>query len=116
MDIELVEWAEKYGEVTDFSFMVYGPFSNENKRVMELGLALQLGYRGYKGRILVYDKVVDEETARALLIEQGINVHVVLPEIKYDLEEDVAEITLDCLRFLRLKSEYNGSLVVASLV
>lgn len=106
---EIIEWTEKYKSISDFSFMVFGPLDDEYCHLLVTGLLSKLAIeRDEQIELMTFMRGIDESEARRLGTCQGINLHVIIPRNRTDLEKFIVEVTLDCFRYLRLKAEYIG--------
>jgi hypothetical protein len=116
MDPEILKWTEKYGSVTTFSFMVYGPIDEKDTILLLKGLDLHFHAEGEHVKIMSFVKGIEEEEAKMMGVYQGINLFVVVPEDKKYLSTLVEQTIKAGLEFLRLKCEFLGTREVMDLV
>tara|TARA_Y100001973_G_C5181984_1_gene325443 strand:- start:657 stop:1022 length:366 start_codon:yes stop_codon:yes gene_type:complete len=118
-DLTVIEWTERYGSVYDMSFMVFGLVDEAILGVLGMGIKQHLEMADLDSEMLIYSKDIDEDEARMMGTYQGTNVHVILP-IKESIVNMVLRLvevlTLDCFRYMRLKSEFIGTMESESLV
>ena len=115
-DLEIVEWTELHGSVSDFSFMVFSPVENLDLKMLARGIADHLKRAKLEIGMLIYSNEISEEEARMLQTYQGTNVHVVVPKLDVEIERLIVLLTRDCFNHLRLKNEYIGHTESDSLV
>ena len=116
MDPEILKWTEKYGSVTTFSFMIYGPIDEKDTVFLLQGLDLHFLAEGEHVKIMSFVKSIEEEEAKMMGVYQGINLFVVLPEDKTYLANLVEKTIKGGLEFMRLKCEFLGTREVQNLV
>jgi hypothetical protein len=116
MDEHIVSWAQEYGKVTIFSFMIYGPFTEQHNLLIMSGLGYLLVGLDEKMELMSNCEEVGEERARMMNAFQGTNLHIIAPTSREDLENHIKGVVLDGLRFCRLKAEYLNCVVVNDLV
>tara|TARA_R110000744_G_scaffold113275_6_gene212286 strand:+ start:2607 stop:2975 length:369 start_codon:yes stop_codon:yes gene_type:complete len=108
LEPEILEWCEKYGSITTFTFMIYGQLPEDQVDLLGKGVKLHLLAEGEQPPMMVFMRDVEEEEARRLSGFRGINLSIIVAESRQDLETVIVEVITDCLRYLRLKNEYLG--------
>ena len=62
---EIEQWLEKYGTVTSYSFMIYGPMSIRDNAIINKGLTLTMLSHGIDVRYVQITEEVDTSIDKA---------------------------------------------------
>jgi hypothetical protein len=108
-NLELKEWIDKYGTVTSYSFMIYGPMSIRDNAIINKGLTLTLVSKGFGDiRYIQLTEEMNPKRAELFGTYRGWNIQWVFPgNVDADFIEDIIS---EGLEFLRLKYEYIGKI------
>lgn len=109
-DTQLEEWIEKYGDLTAYSFMIYGEYGLRDNAVICQGLTFALLQSGLDSiRYIQIVEDVDEETAEAFGTKRGVNVQWIFPKKRREHFDGLVVNTIsDGLEHLRLPFEFYG--------
>ena len=103
---EIEQWLEKYGTVTSYSFMIYGPMSIRDNAIINKGLTLTMLSHDIDVRYVQITEEVDAEEAEAFGTYRGWNVQWVFAGT---VDEEIIPNTIkEGLEHLRLNYEYYG--------
>lgn len=110
-DSHVQEWIRDYGEVTSYSFIVYGPLEDTDLVMIQQGLSLRLLHRGEDANMLFIEEKVTEELANALGIFRGVQVNLVFRGDNTNLHDLIVDTVSEGLDYLKLKHKFVGGVV-----
>ena len=108
-DSEIQNWIQKHGVVSSFTFIVYGNIPQNDVDVLTQGLIFHLKDFLKIGEMIVLFDPINEHEARAWNVYQGTSIAFIVAKDTLHLEENIKEIILEGLEFLRFKADYLGS-------
>jgi len=109
-DTRLEEWIEQYGEITTYSFMIYGHYGLRDNAIICQGLTMALLHQGLENiRYIQIVEDVDGDTAKMYGTKRGINIQWIFPQKrKSDFDEMIISTISDGLTHLSIKFEFYG--------
>ena len=103
----LEKWIDEYGEITSYSFMVYGPISVRDNAIINFGVTDSLIQNGLSD-IRYYNIIEDVEMSELLGLHRGWSIQWVFAgKVDYKI---VPKIIKEGLQHLKLKYEYIGKI------
>jgi hypothetical protein len=108
-DSEIQEWIQKHGAVSSFTFIIYGEIKAKDIDTITHGLIFQLREKLNSGEMIVLYDPINEDEARAWNVYQGTSLAFIIAKDTIHLEDEIKEIVLHGLEFLRFKAKYLGS-------
>ena len=106
------DWKNKYGSVTGYSFMIYGPMTVKDNAIINKGLTLALINEGFgELRFVQVTEEVDMEKAEAYGLMRGWNIQWVFPgDVENQIGILINQIIEEGLEFLRLSYQFIGTM------
>ena len=106
------DWKNKYGSVTGYSFMIYGPMTVKDNAIINKGLTLALISEGFgELRFVQVTEEVDMEKAEAYGLMRGWNIQWVFPgDVENQIGILINQIIEEGLEFLRLSYQFIGTM------
>ena len=106
------DWKNKYGSVTGYSFMIYGPMTVKDNAIINKGLTLLMINEGYgELRFVQVTEEVDMEKANLYDLMRGWNIQWVFPgDIPTNIGNKVHSTIEEGLTFLRLSHHFLGTM------
>ena len=104
---DIIDWVDKFGSVTTYTFMVYGNYSVKDNAIINKGLTLTLVNEGFDSiRYMQSIREIGPEEAEVNSLERGWNLQWVFPG---NFEHEFVPLLItEGLEHLRLKHEYVG--------
>ena len=105
-------WKNKYGSVTGYSFMIYGPMTVKDNAILNKGLTLLMINEGYGDlRYVQVTEEVDMKKADMFDLKRGWNVQWVFPgDVPYEVHDLIHNTLQEGLTFLRLSHQFLGTM------
>ena len=106
------DWKNKYGSVTGYSFMIYGPMTVKDNAIINKGLTLALINEGFgELRFVQVTEEVDMEKAELYGLMRGWNIQWVFPgDVEQKIGIIINQIIEEGLEFLRLSYQFLGTM------
>ena len=105
-------WKNKYGSVTGYSFMIYGPMTVKDNAIINKGLTLILVNEGFSElRFVQVTEEVDMEKAEAYGLMRGWNIQWIFPgDVDPTMGSIINQTIEEGLQFLRLSYQFVGTM------
>jgi len=109
-DSHIQKWISEFGEVTTYTYIVYGILESSDLMMVQQGLTIRLAHKGLDYKMLFIEEIIDEELASALNQYRGTQVNVVFPGDYSDMDELIIDTISEGLEYLRLKHDFIGKM------
>jgi len=105
------DWLNEYGEITSFSFMVFGHYGMKDNATINIGLTMRVMGFPAPTRFGQTVEDINEEMAEVFGVTRGTNIQWIFPgKLSKELREVILETISEGLDHLNIKYEFFGIL------
>jgi hypothetical protein len=105
------EWLNEYGDITSFSYMIFGHFGIRDNATINMGLTMRVMQLPETTRFGQSIEDVDEEMAEVFGVTRGTNVQWIFPgKLPKETQRVIIEMISEGLDHLNIKYEFFGIL------